>query len=62
MDLKKPLIHFPSQSLIRPPPPALPGFPLEAPSVFNLNHSTGGLFHFTGKEVNCFFLPDLAMQ
>ena len=55
MDLEKPLIHLPL-------PPALPRFPLEAPFVLNLNHSSGGLFHFTGMEVNYFFLPDFAMQ
>ena len=61
MDLENPLIHFPLQSLIKPPPPALPGFPLEAPSVFNLNHCSSGLLYFTGMKINCFFLPDLAI-
>ena len=62
MDLEKPLIHFSFQSLTKPPPPTLPGFPFEAPSVFNLNHCPGGLFHFTGNKRKCFFLPDLAIQ
>ena len=38
MDLTYPLSHFPLQSLINPLPPALPGFPQEAPSELSLNH------------------------
>ena len=53
IDLAYPLIHNPLQSLIRPPPPTLPGFPHEAPSEFSLNHPTRGLNHFTYRIVFC---------
>ena len=53
MDLANPLSHFPLQSLINPPPPALPGFPQEAPSKLSLNHPSGGLDHFTCIETLC---------
>ena len=38
---------WPRWFLMIPPAPATPGFPFEAPSVFNLNHPLSGLIHLT---------------
>ena len=45
IDLKNPLTQFPWLSLIIPSPPALPGFPRDAPLVLSLCHPTKGLVH-----------------
>ena len=51
IDLEYPLTQSPWQSLITPPPPALPRFPMEAPSEFNLNQPEEGLVQLTGKGI-----------
>ena len=47
MALAKPLTHSPYEFQIIPPPPALPGFPDDDPSVFSLNHILGRENHQT---------------
>lgn len=51
IDLENPLIHLPSLLLINPPPPTLPGFLSEAPSVLSLCHLERGLDHLIGIAI-----------
>ena len=48
IDLENPLTQSPWQSLITPPPLALPGFSHDAPSVLSLCQPPNGLIHLTG--------------
>ena len=51
IDLEYPLIHTPSLFLIYPPPPALSGFPSEAPSVLSLYQPENKLIYSLTKKL-----------
>lgn len=48
--IAKPLIHDPMLSLINPPAPAHPGFPLLQLSTFNFTHSIDGYRHIATQS------------
>ena len=58
----KPLIHFPLQSRIRPPPLTLLGFPKADPSEFSLYQPSHGLVQLTWIKALVTLLSALLMQ
>ena len=46
--LENPKTQFPYSSRIIPPPPALPGFPSDDPSILSFLHPSTGFSHLTG--------------
>ena len=58
----KPWTQLPLWSRMTPPPPALPGFPIEAPSMLSLCQPILGLFHFSRMQPCCRGWTDFPTQ
>ena len=50
IDLENPFTHIPELSLMTPPPPAFPGLPCDALSVFSFSQPLGG---FNPSNLDC---------